>query len=566
MLAGCFYFAHHKQRNQIFYQPTDDDSKSFCATEVNTALRDVGCMIDIFPQLGMKSTKNTLLLKQFIGSTLHLKGGNKGGSYRRISADVVWLDELESFTRDVNGEGSPVFLSNKRLEGSLYPKSVRMTTPRLRLGSLIEAEVNNAKYLMKFNVRCPHCNALQVLEWGGNDCVFGMKWSKENPSVVWYECASNQCRIENNSLTEMNESGLWIDSKGSGVWIDEDGYFRANDETFSYVDTPRHLAFHIWTAYSPFVQWRQIVSEYLEAFSAYRKNGDITKLKAFKNTTLGETWEDVEEKVVLEPEVLHNRREHYPEKGFPKRGLALFGGYDTQDDRIEGSVYAYGLNNESFLVEHFILYGDLTGDEIWDRLADKWTQTYQREDGALLSCTRCFMDSGGHYSMQVYKFSKRIGLHNVIPIKGSSTYGAPFFKIRRGIHKDSGTYLTIIGTDAGKDKVYDRLRLTTDDLSAPTAGFYHFPIAPFTPLEWFKQLCAEYKIPTKSRGRVVMAYKQRTKRNEAVDCAVYSLACFEYSIEHYGLDLNSLAERVAHPERITTSEAAFITAAKKLGG
>ena len=45
------------------------------------------------------------------------------------------------------------------------------------------------------------------------------------------------------------------------------------------------MTFHIWTAYSPFTTWVQIVKDWMKT------KGDTGKRKTFVNTTLGETWE-----------------------------------------------------------------------------------------------------------------------------------------------------------------------------------------------------------------------------------------------------------------------------------
>ncbi|EHW38965.1 large terminase domain protein [Escherichia coli DEC9B] len=45
----------------------------------------------------------------------------------------------------------------------------------------------------------------------------------------------------------------------------------------------RSITFHIWTAYSPFTTWVQIVYDWLDALK------DPNGLKTFVNTTLGET-------------------------------------------------------------------------------------------------------------------------------------------------------------------------------------------------------------------------------------------------------------------------------------
>lgn len=564
MLAATGYFAEHKHRNQIFYQPTDGDAEDFCKTEIDTMLRDVKCMRDVFPDIGKKSKNNTQQLKQFIGSSLRIRGGKTGGAYRRVSVDCVYYDELENFDRDVQGEGSPLMLGDKRLEGSIYPKSVRMTTPKLKLGSIIEEEFLNADCRLKFHVPCPHCNEEQILKWGGKDEAFGFKWDGFDPDTCFYMCEHCQSVIRNNDLPWMNERGVWRDEE-SKIWIDEHDYFR--DENGGYIVTPKHVGFHIWTAYSPFVQWSQFVSEFIIAQKLVAKDGDISKLKTFINTTLGETWADIDDAEKLDAGVLHNRREHYSIRGFNKKAVALFGGFDMQDDRIEGEIRAYSGegNNESWLVDYFILRGDPSQPELWDRLHERVLATYMREDDVELPITRICFDSGGHYTTEVYEFSKRAGINFVIPTKGASTYGEPLISYPRKRTKH-GVYLTMIGTDAAKDIIYNRLRLVTDDLAESTSGFYHFPIADWCDLTYFTQLCAEVKVPKKHRGRMVMVYDAGSRRNEPIDCASGSLCALKISIEHYGLNLEALAEKIIHPERNTTIKNNFLDVAKRLNG
>lgn len=564
MLAASAYFAHHKKRNQIFYQPNNDDAEDFCKTEVDTMLRDVKCMFDVFPDLGKKTKNNTQKLKQFIGSSLRIRGGGAATNYRRISADVVFYDEAETFPNDVQGEGNPFVLGDKRLEGALFPKSVRMTTPKLRKGSLIDPEVKISQYLFKYHVPCPHCAQEQVLKWGGDDCKYGFKWEKDKPETCHYVCEHTDCHehIENDDLPDMNEAGVWRDEK-TGVWIDNEGYFRDINNT--YINTPKNISFHIWTAYSPFVQWEQFVSEFIIAHKKVKEDGDITKLKTFINTTLGETWEDKSDADKLDPIVLHSRREHYPKAGFSKRALVLFGGFDMQDDRIEGEIRAYGLNNESWLIDYFVIRGDPSQPELWDKAHQQVLKTYQREDGQELAIERTLFDSGGHYTTEVYAFSERCGVHKVIPTKGASVYNEPLYKLPKKTN-DQGVYLTMIGTDNAKDIVYNRLRLVTDDFDEPKAGFYHFPIAPWCDKTYFQQLCSEYKIPKKYRGKMIMMYDAAGRRNEPIDCAVLTWAAFRMSVKEYYLDMNFLSQKVEHPERDVIEESGgFMDAARRLG-
>lgn len=553
MLAATGYFAHHKKRNQIFYQPTEHDAADFCQTEINTMLRDVPVMREIFPSLGKKSAKNTMTLKQFIGSSLRILGGNTGTSYRRMSADVVFYDELEGFRNDIDGEGSPVTLGDKRLEGSLFAKSVRMTTPKIESSSLIEPEFKDSEYRFQYAVPCPHCNEDQVLVWDN------VKWDDGRPETVHYACEYNGCVIHNNDLNDMIADGVWIDLD-EGVWIDDDDYFR--DCHNQIIDTPKSVSFHIWTIYSPFVQWSTLVSEYLIANKIFKTQGDLSKLKTFRNTTLGQTWvEQGGEK--LNAEILYDRREPYPNDGFSRRGLVIFGGFDMQGNRIEGKFKAYGLHGESWLIDVFVIHGNPAKPEIWDALEAECHRTFMREDGEELPISRICFDSGGHSTEQVYKFSRRMGTHFVIPTKGASTYQQPLVRFPKKV-TDQNVYLTLIGTDTAKDIIYNRLKIVSDNLDEPTPGYCHFPLQDWCDMKYFNQLTAEVRVPKRHNGKTIMVYDAGERRNEMIDCEVGCLAAYKISVDIYGLNLDDLAEKVENPKLRTTTENLFMSAAKKL--
>lgn len=564
MLAATCYFAHHCFRNQIFYQPTDKNAEDFCKTDIDTTFRDIPAMYDVFPSLGRKSPNNTNNLKMFKGSVLRILGGAAAGNYRRYSADVVYYDELESFTNDVQGEGSPVKLGDTRFEGSLFKKSIRMTTPRLRIGSIIHAEVEASDHLFRFKVHCPHCGVSQVLKWGDEKSSFGFKWVDDNPSTVMYLCENNECGclIHNNDLTQMNEHGFW-ECERTGVIIDHEGLFV--DSNGVHIDTPSNVSFHIWTAYSPFTRWSTFTSEFIIAVKELNDKGDVSKLKTFVNTTLGETWsEKKDDGDEMDFKILYNRREHYPVEGFPARGLVLMGGFDMQDDRVEGEITACGLSGEKWLVDYFIHRGDPSQDKFWIELHHRVLKTYRRCDGVDLGIERICFDSGGHFTKEVYNFSKMVGVNLVIPTKGASVYTGPLCQYPK-TRNNSGVYLTIINTHSAKEILYKRLKLEMVDVDTPVPGLYHFPISDKFEKQYFRQLCAEsVKVLKKHAGRMMELYDAGSRRNEPVDTAVGVIAALSLSIDEYNLDLDYLEHKRLNPKLNSETENNWAESAVKL--
>lgn len=95
-LAAIAYFAEHKRRNQVVYQPTDDDRDEFVTTELEPMLRDVQVMRRAFPKFNRKSKENTLRQKRFLGCLLHLRGArceelSSTHGRQRLLRRVRWL-------------------------------------------------------------------------------------------------------------------------------------------------------------------------------------------------------------------------------------------------------------------------------------------------------------------------------------------------------------------------------------------------------------------------------------------------------------------------------------------
>ncbi|EBS3869815.1 phage terminase large subunit family protein, partial [Salmonella enterica subsp. enterica serovar Kimberley] len=252
MLLGVVgYFIEHKSRNNLLFQPTDSAAEDFMKSHVEATIREVPCLKILAPWLGRKHRDNTLTLKRFSsGVGFWCLGGAAAKNYREKSVDVVCYDELSSFEPDVEKEGSPTLLGDKRIEGSVWPKSIRGSTPKVKGSCQIEKAANESAHFMRFHVPCPHCGEEQYLKFGDDSTAFGLKWEKGKPETVYYLCEHNGCVIRQSELDQ--KEGRWI-CENTGIWTC-DGltfYSAAGDE----ISPPRSISFHIWTAYSPFTTW-----------------------------------------------------------------------------------------------------------------------------------------------------------------------------------------------------------------------------------------------------------------------------------------------------------------------
>ncbi len=424
LMANAGYKIEHKKRNVLIYQPRDGAAKTFMKKHVETAIRDMPIWKALAPWIGRKHKDSTLEDKVFTnGKTLMVRGGTAAANYREISTDDVIYDELAGFDESIEHEGNATSLGDTRVELSMFPKSIRGSTPKILGSCQIEKACSESQYQFRFNLPCPHCDELQHLKWGGKTEPFGIKWQGSDPSTAYYVCEHCGCCIENNQLHDMEEHprAVWICDKTGVYTPDFISFFDKDGNDFL---TPENISIYIWSAYNTLNSWAKLVTEF------YKAKGDKEKLQTFVNTKLGQPW-DNDNGERIEWEDLGRRREMYPNGNMPDWVVYLTAGVDTQDDRYEGRVWGWGAGKECALIDRFILYGDPASQVLLDKVALRLNQSYTRNDGIVLNIGTTAWDSGGHYTDTVYSMSKKLGLYRVIPVKGANMYGKPIANFPR---------------------------------------------------------------------------------------------------------------------------------------
>lgn len=516
VLAAIGYFAEHKRRNQVLWQPTDDDAEDFMKSELEPMLRDVAAMRAVFPAYLARHKDNTLQQKKFLGSLLRVKGGKAAKNYRRISSDVGYLDELDAFDRDVEKEGDPPTLAGKRLEGATFPKLVCGSTPKLKGFSLIDERFVRADERFTFQIACPHCSGRHAISWGGKDLPHGLKWTRGNPETVRHLCVHCGCLISQVDYLAVADQGVWV-NEDSTLWLHHDGRFTRPDGTPA--PTPRHVALHVWTAYSPTVSWAQIVTEF-EAAHEKQLEGDDTKMKAWVNTTRGETWEgDVER---TEADDLKQRAEPFPLRMLPRGCLLVLCAIDTQDNRLEAGVWGLGRGGEMWTIDHQVFFGNPALQTVLDEAEEFLRNTqYPHACGIPQRIYATAIDSGGHHADAVYAFAHKLKALNVHAIKGASgrersiDNGNTRVSYRwNGKIEKHGPMLWHVGTNLAKDRLQARL-----DVTAPGPGYVH--LSSELSDEWFKQFAGEMRAVRRMQGGTESRWTPTRSRIEVKDCATY---------------------------------------------
>lgn len=513
------YYIHHEPSPILLVQPRNSDAEDHSKRWVAPMIRDVDVLSKIAGDPKSKTSNQTILTKQFSnGSSLKLIGADSPGGFRRITARIILFDEVDGYpTGGAGAEGDQIALGTKRAETFWNRVVIIGSTPTIKGMSRIDKEWECTDQ-RKFNVPCPHCGEMQVLEWGGPDTPYGIKWDKGEdgpgiPESVYYVCKVNGCVIHDIDKPEMVAAGKWVASKP----------FKG------------HAGFHIWAGYSlfPNASWRNLVAEWL------RVKDDPLLRQTFINLVLGEPYEDRGEKALNETKLVSLCELWAGE--VPAGSAVLTVGVDTQDYRFECEVVGWGMNEESWSIDHEVIEGDMETPDPWNRLDAYLKKIWTRADGRGFEAMAVCMDSGGHHTQKVYDFCKaRLG-RKIWAIKGESAIGgkrSPVWPTKKPSSRNKSTFRPIIlGVNAAKDSIRSRLHI---EKHGP--GYMHFPVD--RDINYFEQLTAERSIRKVSGGQHYRVWELPAGRaNEALDCRVYAYAAL-CGLMHFGLKLNRRAEEV----------------------
>jgi len=520
ILAAIGYFAQHKKRNQTIWQPSDGDATDFCKTELNTMLRDVPIMEEVFPVYMQRHKDNTLDKKTFLGSVLNILGGKAAKNYRRITIDIGYLDELDAFDQDVEREGSPPKLAGKRIQGATFPKLILGSTPKIKGLSMIEARASEADEYFQFYTPCPNCDIEHVVSWGEKKDEkkrdIGFIWTDGKPESVTHLCPHCEVFYTQAEYLSVWDRGRWLSK--NGVWMTNKGEFKTlKGKT---IQSPRSVAVHLWSGQSIQVSWAEIVRDYESAMKR-AETGDDSELKTFVNTTLAKSYEVKVEKA--DEHELMNRAEDYPLRIVPLGGLMLTAGVDTQDNRFEVVVWAFGEGNEMWIVDYTIIPADPADEQEWENLDNYLLTEFPHAAWGTMKIEAAGVDTGGHFTHQAYNFCRKrtrrriYALHGSrekkTPIKGRSSLQDVNYKgkiIKRGIK------LWAVGVHNAKNYLFGRLKI---EKIGP--GYIHF--SKDLTLDFYLSLTAEQRVPVKTSKGEDERWVEIRARNDVLDGTNYAI-------------------------------------------
>ena len=557
----------------MLVMPTVDGAKTISKQRIKPLIEESPALRDKVRDAKSRDSGNTTLQKEFTGGVLKLVGANSGPGLRNMPIRYLIGDEVDAFPADVDGEGDPIVLAEKRTDTfGARAKRIYVSSPKLAESSRID-RLRREGSQGRYYVPCPHCAHEQYLQWGQmrwtmyqrremtcRECGAASEIAEEasgeamchhcdawstideantrhaSTDVVaraWYECESCGEEIGEEHKPEMLARGRWIHSNlGPGELLDDDDphpwalWTWVGKTVRRFLPTySRPLSWHLPSLYSPlgWFSWGKAVTQFLKAKAGGVDENGEPLMQVFTNTVLAEVYEAPGERP--SDQRLRERAEPYRLGQVPKDCLLLVGSVDVQGNRLEAICLGFGRNGRKWVIDHQRFYGDpldLGETGPWQALT-AWRRTaYMHAGGATLRMHTVAVDSG-HMAHTVYYYCALYRTEQVMAVKGMGDVGRPVLGLPKMVDIDhrgkvikQGCQLWMVGTDTAKEQIYRAL-----ELEDPGYGWITFPAG--LPDEFFEQLTAEKFDSNARRNR----FDAGGRRNEVLDLVVYGLAAGE---------------------------------------
>ena len=401
------YFTHHDPRTIGMWLPTEGMVERHAKKKIWRMIDDTKVLKDVVsPRMRGKNTETSTISQiLFKGGSLSLYGSNQSSSYRSDSINIIIKDDVDGFTKDVEGEGSPMELIDNRADSFANRKIYTNGTPTVSGHSHIELEYENSTQ-SKYYMPCPECTPIdKTLQNIENMVTFEFDYfvydTDDNYNLLGNVCfACPHC----GSLIKESSKNFMMNYDNGAKYID-----RYNHEVKGY---------SINSFYSPlgWVTWEQIIREYLKAKKA-ELNNNKTLMKRFINTRLAQPYK--EEKDVLPYQELSKLKNELDRGIVPLDTWKIIMSVDVQKKHFWYEVRAlqYGYNF------HILDYGRV---ETWEQLEMLLRSNYYNTMNDKFSIFLCGVDSGYNKS-EVYDFCRK-NKDVAIPLKGKSTMEARYIQ------------------------------------------------------------------------------------------------------------------------------------------
>ncbi len=328
----------------LWIAPTEKSVKSLADDRVMKMIRSTPALWAIME----KGRRNRMVEKFLAGVRLGFGWAGSATELASHPAGLVLVDERDRMISDVEGEGDPLTLARARTKNYPLRKIGVSSTPTIEGASPIWSlwqEGTREKWAWP----CPHCAELFI------PCLALLKWpdkatptqARQKAYVVCPECGAE--------LTDADKPGMNADGRYIAHELDEDGEERRSEARSANTTA----SFWISGLASP---W-QTFGEIAELLVAAYRSREPERIQGVVNTYGGEVWRVAGDAPDWQA-VLETRRQYG--RGTVPAGVRLITlGADVQKDGIYWVIRGWGVNAESWLLDHGFLFGATEYDSVW---------------------------------------------------------------------------------------------------------------------------------------------------------------------------------------------------------
>jgi phage terminase large subunit GpA-like protein len=459
-------------------------------------------------------------------SRLYMAWASSPQTLIRRTIKNVFADEIDNCDQQAGRLGNTLLLAQERtttFKGR--SKVVLPSTPTIPEASAWRSWKESDR--RHYYVPCPKCGTYQILRFAQIKVDHGERDSNKIilNDLAYYECEHCEARLKYNK----HQRPLKRRSIVKRAMFDHPNRWAPG----LIGDKPlnRIAGFHIWSAYSPWRTWSQILGKWFDVCSLTSE-----EKRVFKNSWLGEPWEDVVTQASSE-RMAEKAAIGLPRRQIPKDAGMITIGVDVQADRIYWVARAWGPHCESWLIDHGT---SLTLDQekrsvlrLLDELYLMLWHDRPFKRGGGYAFDYMFVDSG-YRTRDIYRWCRNHP--GTAPCKGESRLTPVLVRKSAGSPKDKSAMITdearelwLVNADQAKETLYS---WSNQRGSGPNRFHLHNE----TDEEWIHQFTAEHQVMDSKKQRLVWVPRTIGRANHYLDSEVYALAAAEVA---GGLEIRS---------------------------
>jgi len=465
----------------------------------------------------------------------------------------VLLTDYDRMPQDIDGEGSPFDLAQKRT-----------TSFRSKAKTIVESSPG---YEMKMGVswvaktahEAPPCDGIVALYNRGDrrryywPCDHCKEWFEPVFDLLKYDSdkepgeAGKSAKMACPHCGSLHDSTRKYDLNKAGRWVKDGQRLCADGSVEGYAPESPIASFWLMGAAAAFLPWSDLVSKYIQAEQDFRRTGSQESLKVTTNVDQAVPYRRRGQTAERLPEELRTKADNWTRGVVPAGVRFLVATADVQGKKwvVQVQGIAPGTPYSVVVIDRFDITKsnrrDADGErhfvepsaypEDWRLLDEVINREYPLESGeGFMQIKHTFCDSGGQEGVTTRAYAywlelrkEGTGMHRRFQlVKGDPTPGAPRARITYpdASKRDKNSPLRgdvpvlMIASNLVKDQL-DGL------LNRP--GGVRFP--EWLPDEFFQELCVEIRTDKGWKN-------EHRRRNESWDLLAYTVAgCAWLSVE-----------------------------------